>query len=68
MIDNLQPGHLIGPATIVGDITGGNVINIRSLGVTRFSVWLTQDLIDWTKKVRVNINGQAAQGYRAKST
>jgi len=66
LIEHLRPGHLISPATIQGDITGSNVINITTLGITRVSVWLTQDLIDWRKKVSVNINGQAARGYRPK--
>ena len=64
LIGNLRAGHLISPATIQGDITGNNVINIRSVGIPRVSVWLTQDLIDWTQKVKVNINGAAAQNYR----
>jgi hypothetical protein len=65
LIQNLPPGQQISPATIQGDIKG-NFITIRTLGVTRLSVWLTHELIDWTQPVRVNINGEAARGYKAK--
>ena len=66
LIDNVRPGRVVIPATIQGDITGNNTIRITTLGITRVSVWLSQDLIDWRKKVFVNINGQAARGYRPK--
>jgi len=65
LIDNLRPGHQITPATIQGDIKG-NFITLRTIGVSRVSLWLTQGLIDWSKPVRVNINGSAARGYRPK--
>jgi hypothetical protein len=65
LIENLPAGHQISPATIQGDIKG-NFITIRTLGVSRLSVWLTHDLIDWSKPVRVNVNGEAARGYKAK--
>ena len=65
LIENLRPGQQISPATIQGDIKG-NFITINTLGVSRLSVWLTRDLIDWSKPVRVNINGAAARNYRAK--
>ncbi len=65
MIDNIK-GNIINPATIQGDITGDNRIAIRTLGVTRLSVFLTRDLIDWDKDVKVSINGSAPPGYRAK--
>ena len=43
-----------------------NRLAIRTLGVTRLSVFLTHDLIDWNKDVKVSINGAAPPGYKAK--
>jgi hypothetical protein len=63
LIENLPAGQQIGPATIQGDIKG-NFITVKTLGVLRLSIWLTHDLIDWSKEVRVTINGEAARGYR----
>lgn len=65
LIDNFKGGRIV-PATIQGDITGDNRISIRTLGVTRLSVFLTQDLIDWTNAVKVTINGATPPGYKAR--
>jgi pimeloyl-ACP methyl ester carboxylesterase len=65
LIDNLK-GQQIVPAEIQGDIRGNNLIDIRSRGVSRVSIWLTQDMIDWGEKVRVNLNGSSAPGWKAK--
>ena len=53
------------PAEIQGDING-NRISITTRGVLRFSVWLSQDMIDWSKPVAVNLNRQTAPGWKAK--
>ena len=66
MVDNLPPGRLIVPAEIQGDILAGNLITVRSRGVTELSIWLGQAMIDWTKPVRVNLNGRVPPGYRPK--
>ena len=61
-IDNLRAGGVITPATILGDIGGNNVINIsKCLGVQRFSIWLSQEMIDWSKPVAVNVNSSTAR-------
>jgi hypothetical protein len=62
-----QPGHGPAvPAAIQGDIAGNNVIHITTRGVTKVSVWLDNELIDWSKPVGVNINRARAQGWKAK--
>jgi pimeloyl-ACP methyl ester carboxylesterase len=69
MIDDARPRHQVLPATIWGDITsvsGANLIALKILGTTRVSLYLTHDLIDWTKPVRVTVNGAAPNGYKAK--
>jgi pimeloyl-ACP methyl ester carboxylesterase len=64
-IDNLKHGVIV-PATIIGDING-NVINIsKCYGVQKFSVWLSNEMIDWSKPVAVNVNGSRAQDWRPK--
>jgi hypothetical protein len=71
-VDDVAPRHLIEnlkgaqaiPAELQGDISGGNLITLNSRGVTRLSVWLSQDMIDWTKPVRVNLGGMAAPGWK----
>jgi hypothetical protein len=65
-IDNLKSG-LIQPAEISASIAGNNVINVECLGVRRFSIWLSNDLIgDWTKPVSVNVNRKLVDGWRGK--
>ncbi len=58
--------RLFVPAEIQGDIAGNNAINITTRGVKQLSVWLSQEMIDWSKPVAVNINRQAAPGWRPK--
>lgn len=66
MIENLPAGKLIVPAEIQGDIRGSNLIDIRTRGVTHITIWLGQDMIDWTKNVRVQLNGTVPPGYKPK--
>src|SRR5262249_41029279 len=55
-------GKPIVPAEIQGDIKGSNVIDItNNRGVTQLSIWLSQDMIDWSKPVTVNIGGRIAR-------
>ncbi len=54
------------PAEIQGDIAGNNVIHITSRGITKISVWLSQEMIDWSKPVGVNINRTIARGWKAR--
>jgi hypothetical protein len=65
IIDNLRDGAIITPASITGDITG-NTIGVKSFGVKRFSIWLSLDMIDWTKPVTVTVNAATVQGWRGK--
>ncbi len=65
LIDNSKGGAHI-PADIEGDIGGNNIINLHSRGITKMSVWLSQEMIDWTKPVGVNINGSSARGWKAR--
>lgn len=66
--DEIRPGHQIEkfrgstfiPAEIQGDIQGNNTIQITTRGVTKLSVWLSQDMIDWSKPVAVNVNRSIA--------
>jgi pimeloyl-ACP methyl ester carboxylesterase len=64
-IENLKAGT-ISPARINADIGGNNVINVESLGVRRFSLWLTDDMIDWTKPIAINVNRKAVPEWRGK--
>jgi hypothetical protein len=65
LIDNYKGGTMV-PADLDGDIGGNNIINLHSRGISKLSVWLGQEMIDWTKPVGVNINGSAARGWRPK--
>jgi hypothetical protein len=68
-VDKIANKHLIEnakgglPAAIQGDISGNNVIRVRTQGITKFSVLLTSELIDWTRGVTVVVNGSPAPGY-----
>jgi hypothetical protein len=64
-IDTMR-GSIITPATISGDIGGNNVINIKTFGVERFSVWLSHEMIDWAQPVTVNVNASVVPGWRGK--
>lgn len=61
MVEN-NKGSIV-PATIQGDIGGNNAIRVTSQGVLKFSIYLTSDLIDWTRGVTVVINNAPAPGY-----
>lgn len=50
--DPKAPGRV--PAVVSGDIQA-NRIKIQSNGAPQVSVWLTRDLIDWTKPITVSI-------------
>jgi len=62
LIENLKTAtSQVLPAQIQGDIGGNNQINITTRGVTKLSVWLSQDMIEWTKPVAVNVDGSGAR-------
>ncbi len=63
---SIYKGNSQNPLTTMYVDVDNNIINIHSRGITRISVWLGQEMIDWTKPVGVNINGTSARGWRAK--
>ncbi|MBX9583283.1 MAG: hypothetical protein K2X87_23525, partial [Gemmataceae bacterium] len=52
------------PAEIEGDIVTGNVVSVRAKGVRQVSVWLGKDMIDWSKPVKVLLNGGPPIGWK----
>ncbi|MBN9120665.1 MAG: hypothetical protein J0I06_16195 [Planctomycetes bacterium] len=69
-VDGIDPKNLQRPngypAEIIGDIRGNNIVDVRSRGVTRVTLWLSNDMIDWSKPVVVRLNGGTPNGYRPK--
>ena len=53
--------RLVQPDSGAIDFKGTNVIDIRSQAITQLSIWLSQEMIDWTKPVTVNIGGRVAR-------
>ncbi len=43
-----------------------NLVKLRARGVREISVWLTRDMIDWARPVRVSLNGNTPVGYKPK--
>ena len=60
------PVRTVVPAELQGDIRGGNLVELRGRGVRTITVWLGRDMIDWTKPLRVNLNGSTAPGWKPK--
>jgi predicted esterase len=63
--DSVHPGRnggVIVPATISGDLQG-NKLRLSCKKVGHVTVWLTPDLIDFTKPVQVTINSVIPNGY-----
>lgn len=66
--DRITPGKLGGapvPALLQADVRGNNLIDIQERHVKDLTVWLSNDMIDWAKEVRVQVNGSTPRGYRA---
>jgi hypothetical protein len=63
LLENVKPGGRVLPAEIQGDIDG-NRVTVSTLGVTKLSVWLSQDMIDWTKPVKVSVNARDAPDWK----
>lgn len=64
--DQVRPGKSGGglvTAEMQGDIRGNNLIDIHCRAVQRLTVWLSSDMIDWTKPVRVQINSNTPPGW-----
>jgi hypothetical protein len=70
----IKSGHLIRstvrygwqPATIKANIRPGNEIVLNTLGTKTVVVWLERGMIDWTKPVRVTLNGNHPLRYTPK--
>ena len=65
---NLSPNDKPNPnlsktADLTGDIRG-DLIDIKSQGVRQISIWLSRDMINWSRPVRVSINGTLATGWK----
>ena len=66
-LSNGVPNRISPPPQFAADIGRNGVVAItQALGVKKFTIWLERDLIDWTKPVRVTLNGYAPVGYTAK--
>jgi hypothetical protein len=64
--DHIEPGKSGGavvPATMMGDIVGNNLVNVKAEKVKALTIWLSSDMIDWSKPVRVQINGTVPDGH-----
>jgi pimeloyl-ACP methyl ester carboxylesterase len=53
-------------AEIAADIRPGNQIVLTTRGLNDVVVWLDRDMIDWTKPLKVQLNGQTPHGYKPK--
>lgn len=54
------------PATIKANIRPGNEVVLNTLGTKSVVVWLERGMIDWTKPVRVTLNGANPLKYTPK--
>jgi hypothetical protein len=65
--DVVRPGRnggAIVPATLLGDLRGNNLVDVRCEKVGHVTIWLSSDLIpDWTRPIRVQINGSIPAAY-----
>ena len=43
-------------AEMQGDVKGNNLLDLKCRNVKQMTVWLSSDMIDWTKPVKVQIN------------
>jgi pimeloyl-ACP methyl ester carboxylesterase len=55
------------PAEIQGNIRGDNTVDVSCRGVTKLTIWLSNDLgIDWSKPVNVLVNRGTPLGFKKK--
>jgi dienelactone hydrolase len=54
------------PAGINPDIRTGNQVYITTRGVRSFNVLFERDMIDWTKPLSIQVNGNVPPGYKPK--
>ncbi len=61
------PGRVTPPAEFTADIgRDGAVVISQAKGIRKFVIWLERDLIDWSRPVRVRVNGTVPPGFKAK--
>jgi pimeloyl-ACP methyl ester carboxylesterase len=60
---NHKPGVPAVPAKVTADIRGSNQIVLGTIGVRGLTVWLSRDMIDWTRPVKVALNGVTPPGW-----
>jgi hypothetical protein len=56
-------GGAVVPATIQGDIRG-SLVDVQIKGVKHLTIWLSTEMIDWTKPLSVRINGSAPSTWQ----
>jgi hypothetical protein len=68
--DNFVTGlgtQMITPAQFRADIDSkGTIVIDQARGLRKLVIWLERDLVDWSKPVRININGVPALNYTPK--
>ncbi|OWK36281.1 hypothetical protein [Fimbriiglobus ruber] len=66
-VANGVPKGQFNPAQFRADIEKDGSIKIDEVrGVKKFVIWLDRDLIDWSRPVRVTVNGLTPNGYTPK--
>ena len=64
---NLMKGHKAAfPAGINPDIRTGNQVFVTTRGIRTFTVLFERDMIDWTKPLSMQVNGNVPPGYKPK--
>jgi len=67
LVADWQKGNPITPAQFRADLGRGGVITIdQARGIKKFVIWLERDLIDWSKELRITINGSQPLNFRPK--
>ncbi len=66
LLANWQNGNPIAPAQFRADLSRGVITIDQSRGIKKFVIWLERDLIDWSKEIRISVNGAQPLNYRPK--
>ncbi|MFO0938190.1 MAG: hypothetical protein U0798_16925 [Gemmataceae bacterium] len=71
-LDKISEGNLMKekraafPAGISPDIQTGNMVKVNTRGIRKFTILFERDMIDWTKPLYFNVNGNTPPGYKPK--
>ena len=57
-------GGQVVPATLQGDIRGSNFVDVQCKGVKHLTIWLSNEMIDWSRPVKVQINYNLPQTWQ----